>query len=168
MYPFFDERSKEERFPGDRYLFKGPGIYFPRVEEKILSSDQAVVIGPNTALLLQASRDLVDARGNERIAGKKWLERQQGAYTPGPYEVMIKIMQAKVLTETTALHLRAIKNYTDIYGKDRKAGEEWLVTLDMAEAHIVSHEEMDNGIVRSTVLNSRQYCVVMNPVDKAG
>jgi len=39
--------------------------------------------------------------------------------------------------------LRANSSFTDVYGVKRKAGEEWLVTEDNTEVHIVDvHEEM--------------------------
>ena len=37
MRPFVDERSKEERFVNDEYLFVGgAGFYIPRIEEEIV------------------------------------------------------------------------------------------------------------------------------------
>ena len=42
-----------------------------------------------------------------------------------------------VITDKRALHLRAEQNYTDVYGKKRKAGEEWLVTSEDSTTHIL-------------------------------
>lgn len=48
-----------------------------------------------------------------------------------------------VLNEVSALHIKALKNFTDVYGKERKAGEEWLVDKKIADVHIIdAHEEL--------------------------
>jgi len=73
-------------------------------------------------------------------------------------------VQSVILTEKKALHLRANRTFTDIYGKDRKAGEEWLVTKAESEKHITDIYEIVVGEVSITTLNSRQYCVVLDPV----
>lgn len=61
--PFVDKRSGEdlERFNDDEYLFKGPGTYEPLIEETIKQRIEAVIVLPNNALLLQASKDTVDS-----------------------------------------------------------------------------------------------------------
>ena len=40
------------------------------------------------------------------------------------------------MNDFKALHLRARNNYTDFYGQERKAGEEWLITKDHVDIHI--------------------------------
>lgn len=56
--------------------------------------------------------------------------RESGAYLPGVFEEIVgNIIPAQVLTEKVALHLHATRTFTDIFGKKRKAGEEWLVTI---------------------------------------
>jgi major vault protein len=73
--------------------------------------------------------------------------------------------QAIILTDKKALHLRATRTFTDAFGKLRKAGEEWLITVNDAEAYIHDVYEEVVGEVKLTVLNNRQYCVVLDPVD---
>ena len=55
----------------EEYLFKGPGTYYPRIEETVVRRLDAFVVLPNNAILLRARRNLVDAKGNERKAGEK-------------------------------------------------------------------------------------------------
>jgi len=50
---------------------------------------------------------------------------QVGAYLPGVYEECVDTVDAYVLTEKEALHVRAIRSYTDKFGRARKTGEEW-------------------------------------------
>lgn len=46
-------------------------------------------------------------------------------------ESVEKIVTARILERNkTALHLRATNTFVDCYGKERKAGEEWLVTYE--------------------------------------
>jgi len=77
-------------------------------------------------------------------------------------------LNAHILTERKALHLRATRTYTDINGNERKAGEEWLVTSSESEAYIIDVYEELVAEPRLTTLTSRQYCVVVDPVDAAG
>jgi hypothetical protein len=66
------------------------------------------------------------------------------------------------------LHLRALQDFKDFYGNQRKAGEEWLVDKSVKDVHILdAHEELieENKII---VLSRNQYCIIHNPVDKKG
>jgi len=70
LRPFVDKRDGDkERFINDEYLFKGPGTYEPRIDEEIKQRIEAVIVLPNNALLLQASKDTVDCDGTVRKAG---------------------------------------------------------------------------------------------------
>lgn len=40
-------------------------------------------------------------------------------------------INAHVLTEKKAIHLRALKDFQDERGVERRAGEEWLITLNV-------------------------------------
>ena len=55
---------------------------------------------------------------------------QVGAYLPGVYEQIIGVVEAIALTDTAALHVRAKRTFTDIFGKERRTGEEWPVAVD--------------------------------------
>lgn len=40
---------------------------------------------------------------------------------------VLDIRKGYVLNDMTALHLKALRDFTDVYGEKRKAGQEWLV-----------------------------------------
>lgn len=67
-----------------------------------------------------------------------------------------------------ALHVRAVRAFKDAGGRERRTGEEWLVTMADSEAHIPSVSEEVVGVVDVTTLNSRQYCVILDPVGPDG
>ena len=71
---------------------------------------------------------------------------------------------AYVLTDKKALHLRALKTFTDDFGKERMNGEEWLVTHADTETHTLNVYEQLVAVVDVITLNSRQYCVILDPV----
>ena len=153
---------------GDEWLFKGPGTYIPRVEAKVVEVVEATIIPRNHALRLQARREMRDRHGVDRKTGEEWLIREAGAYLPDVDEKVVGLVAARVLTPLTALHLAAIISFRDVYGVERKAGEEWLVTSQDSEAHIPDVYERVVGECRVTVLTDREYAVVVNPVGEDG
>jgi major vault protein len=162
------ETQTIQRVAGDEWLFEGPGTYIPRVEVEVIKSVSAMVIKPNQALRLMARQNCIDRLGNRRRAGEEWLVREEGAYLPGVDEELIGIFDAYVLTERKALHLRAKRTFIDIFGRNRKAGDEWLVTLEEAEIHIPDVYEEVVGEVEITTLSDRQWCIVVDPIDSLG
>lgn len=162
----FTDDNDISRQPGDLWYFKGPGTYYPRVEEKVVKEVEARKIRVNQALKLRAQREIEDANGVTRKAGEDWLVRSTGAYLPGVYETIIETMDAKILTDYKAIHIRATRAFVDVYGLKRKAGEEWLVTSTMSPMHITDVYEEFIGDVKITVLDKNQYCVVLDPYDK--
>jgi len=155
--------GKEKKIAGDEWLFPGPGTYIPRVEVTVVEVVRATIVGPNQALRLRAKKEFVDHK-QKRETGEEWIVREEGAYIPNVNEEIVQTVSAVILTEKKALHLRASRTFTDVYKKERKAGEEWLVTSHMAEKHIPDVYEVVVGEVSITSLNSRQYCVVLDPV----
>jgi len=164
----FEQADGTQRLAGDEWLFHGPGTYTPRVECTIAEKVVAQVIKPNQALKLNAVRKLVDQQGVDRIPGEQWLIREQGSYLPGVYEQVVAMVRARVLTEKRALHLRSLHTFTDVYGKVRKAGSEWLVTHLDSQTHIPDIHEQVVGDVAITTLTMQQYCTILNPVAKDG
>lgn len=51
--------------------------------------------------------------------------------------------------------MRANQKYKDVYGIERKAGEEWLVTFEKATYHILDVSEELVKTVPLTVLNRK-------------
>lgn len=156
------------RVAGDEWLFEGPGTYIPRVEVEVVETVTTRVIKPNQALRLLARQNCIDRQGNRRRAGEEWLVREEGAYLPGVDEEVVGIINAYVLTERKALHLRAKRTFTDIFSRQRKAGDEWLVTFEDTEIHIPDVYEQVVGEVEITTLGDREWCILVNPIDASG
>lgn len=157
-----------ERKAGNEWLFEGPGTYTPRVEVAVVEELEATIIKPNQALWLQARQACTDRQGTPRRDGEEWIVRDEGAYLPGVDEEVVGLIDAVILTERKALHLRARRTFTDVRGHERKAGDEWLVTFTDAETHIPDVYEDVVGEVPITNLAEREWCMVANPVGSDG
>ncbi|XP_048064535.1 major vault protein isoform X2 [Megalobrama amblycephala] len=164
----FEEEGGEKRVAGDEWLFEGPGTYIPRKEVAVLEVIKATVIRENQAIRLRARKEGLDRGGVQRVTGEEWQVSKVGAYLPGAHEEVVDIVNAFILTDKKALHVRALRPFRDAGGRDRRTGEEWLVTVADREAHIPSVAEEVVGVVDVTTLNSRQYCVILDPVGVDG
>jgi major vault protein len=156
-------RDFGDKKAGDEWLFKGPGTYIPRVEVQVVEIVRAIIIKPNEALRLKARRPT-----STRKAGEEWLIRVAGAYLPEVEEEVRETVKAYILTAQRALHLEALDSFVDVRGTKRNVGEQWLVTVNDASTHIPDVYERVVGEVNVTTLTSRQYCVVLDPVDSHG
>jgi major vault protein len=167
--PFQDERFKAiQRFPEDTYQILGPQTYYPFIEEIIEEKVKAFIITNDMVVVLEAIRDTKDENGETRKAGERWLYTEIGSFIPHTDVKIVDYRSPKVITEKKCIHLRALKTYKDSYGIKRRAGEEWLVTIDISERHIVSPQEEFVGDVHITALSSSDYCYVVNPMNKDG
>lgn len=168
-YNYYDEVKKKQRSPGDRWIYRGPMNYIPNKKATVIEKINAIIVFPNTAIRLRALRDTIDKNGLARLAGEEWLIREEGSYIPNIDEELVdKQVKAITLTDKIALKLAALADFTDIYGKKRKAGSEWLVTIEDGDQHICDVNEKFLQLLRINVLSSRQYCVILNPVDEKG
>ncbi|KAH7492369.1 Major vault protein [Phytophthora ramorum] len=149
---------------GNEWLFVGPAVYYPRVEEEIVAVVHASVIKKDEAIKFRAEKKCTDSQGIERDAGEEWLVRTPGAYLPQIDEVLVETLQAHILTQDAALHLSALRTFKDVYGISRRAGEEWLITTETTETHVQDVHEDIVGYVTVTILTNRQYCVVVDPI----
>lgn len=91
-----------------------------------------------------------------------------GAYLPAVFEEVLDLVDAVILTEKTALHLRARQNFKDLRGVAHRTGEEWLVTVQDTEAHVPDVYEEVLGVVPITTLGPRHYCVILDPMGPDG
>lgn len=85
---------------------------------------------------------------------------------PGVYEQIIATLEPTVLTDIKAIQVSALQNFTDVYGKERKAGESWLITNKMASNHILDVYEKFEKEVTVIILKKNQYCVIYDPFDE--
>ncbi|EFA77697.1 major vault protein [Heterostelium album PN500] len=166
---FVDIVDKKEvvRVAGDEWLFEGPGTYYPRVEVQVLEGVKAIIIKENQALKLKARLTTKDRKGVLRQVNEEWLIRDSGAYLPGVNEEIVGFVQALVLTDRIGYHLVALRSFKDIFGKLRKAGEEWIITLKDCDTYIPDVNEKVLRDVKAITLTNRQYCIVDSPVDPA-
>lgn len=148
---------------GMEWCQEGPGLYIPHVEVEVIRRVVSEVISPNTALLLRAKVNFVDRKGVSRRAGELWLIRDVGSFTPGTEEEVVEKRIGIVLGTECAIHLRALLDFTDVYGVSRRAGDLWLVTQDAASVHVVDvHEDLVDTI-SPIVLSSHEYAIVLDP-----
>lgn len=113
----------------------------------------AKIVLPNQALVIKANRDTTDASGNAKKAGQRWLHRIEGQYIASPDEEIQEVRKGTVLTDIKALHLKAAKNFKDVYGTERKAGDEWLITQAMTDNHILDIHEQKVQELKIMALN---------------
>jgi major vault protein len=167
--PFIDERfANVERFPEDTYQILGPSTYYPFVEETVVEKVQAFIITTDMVVVLEAIRNTKDENGQSRKAGERWLHTEIGSFIPSVDVHIVDYRSPKIITEKKCIHLKALRTYKDCYGHNRKAGEEWLVKLDVSERHILSPQEEFVGDVHITALSTTEYCFVVNPIRKDG
>eukprot|EP00828_Plagiopyla_frontata_P033497 TRINITY_DN434_c0_g1_i3.p1 TRINITY_DN434_c0_g1~~TRINITY_DN434_c0_g1_i3.p1 ORF type:complete len:1103 (+),score=209.21 TRINITY_DN434_c0_g1_i3:125-3433(+) len=151
---------------GEQWLIKGPLVYYPNLHEKVITIINTFIMKPLQALKVKAIQDMTDCQGIERVAGELWLIRNRQSYLPQVNEQLLCVVTAKILTETVALHLKATNNFTDIYGIQRKTGEQWLLTYETSPYHILDiYEELIKEI-ELTVIGRLKYCIIKNPYDK--
>lgn len=78
-------------------------------------------------------------------------------------ETLVNIENGYVVTDNKALHLRALKTFTDDFGQKQNNDDEWLLTKQQTQTHILNVYEQFIEIIHIITLNSRQYCVILNP-----
>ena len=164
----FQDTNGARRVAGNKWLIFGPRTYIPRRECEILKTVDPLTIRPNYAIKIRAIQATKDYKGNERKAGEEWLIRESGDYLLQVREEFVEELKPMVLTEKSAIQLRASTSFTDVYGRHRKAGEEWLLSIEETDIHLLDVYETLVGTVKAIVLNNRQYCYVLDPVDVNG
>lgn len=158
--------GEESHAAGEEWYFSGPDHYIPRQDVENIKKVNQIIIYKTQALKLRANRTTKDKDGNDRRAGEEWLIRQEGAYLPNVGEEVVGLINANVLDDKTAIHLRATFDFTDYYGIKRKAGEEWLITSTITNSHIPDVYEKVVEVQSLIVLTADEYCVIINPYDE--
>jgi len=167
---FFEETSSEKirRKVGQEWYFIGPGTYKPLIEVQVVETVRAIILKPDQALKVKARDDCVDYQAHKRKAGEEWLVFKEGAYLPQVSEKALETIQAYILTDKKALHLRAKSTFTGSNEIERKAGSEWIVTNKITESYIPGVYEEVTREVDLIVLTKNTYCIIKDPVDKDG
>ena len=87
-----------------------------------------VVISETQALKLEAAQQFYDDReGVERVAGDNWLLPGPVTYFPRIEERISQVVDSQLIAPNSALRIIAINDCKDFEGKNRRAGEEWLM-----------------------------------------
>ncbi len=109
-------------------LLMGPKLYVPRIEVEMLETITPTIVQQNHALRIRATQDLVDSDNKKRLRGKmnnsgsnrvgeEWLVRTPGHYMPRIGESIVKEVDPIILSDLTALHLKATADRVDVFGK---------------------------------------------------
>lgn len=161
--------GKVERRAGDEWIVNGPCCVTPSVHVQVVEKLTAISVSDQSNLILRAERNFTDRTGVKRTAGEEWLYSKPGSFIRAIEETVIGKQDAIVLTEQTAIHVSALKDFTDRFDKKRRTGEQWLVTVRQCPTFIPTpNERVINASVQLTVLGKGQYAVVLNPVGADG
>jgi major vault protein len=164
----FTDSDGNTRQAGDEWLIYGPKTYYPKQEQEIINKVNAIIIEQCQALKLKASQNFTSRDGVQRKAGEEWLVRSVGAFIPDVYENVQSLEKPVFITDSQALHIRASKYFVDIYGKEHRAGEEWLITPDKSTWHVFDIYEEYVTMSYMKIINKDQYAVILNPIDEFG
>jgi len=163
----FETDDGVKRVAGNEWTITGPCTYYPRVEEFVTAHLEAITVTSDKALRLQARFAFTDRTGAKRAVGEEWLHETEGAFLPWVEEEVVEEVARRTLTQTTAFHVRAVRDFTDKNGKKRVAGSMWLVCAAESPTFIPTPAEEVVTTVDLIVLRSKQYAVVQDPVDAA-
>ena len=161
----FTDASKTKRIAGDEWLLYGPCTYYPRIEEKLLTTVYAQIIEEGQALKLKAKYDFVDRNKVKRKNGEEWQIKSSGFYLPSVEEEIVELQNPIIITWQKALKLKAKQQFVDVYGNERKAGSEWLITVENSSSHVLDIYEEYIHLQDLITLTKNQYCVIVNPFD---
>lgn len=93
---------------------------------------RAVIIKPNQALKLRARKATFDRLKQKREAGEEYLVKLTGAFLPGVDEEIVETVNAYVLTEKKALHLRATRTFTGTQERSSLSEKAERLTLSVS------------------------------------
>nr|CAJ2472349.1 unnamed protein product [Leishmania braziliensis] len=152
------------------FLFKGPGLYTPRLDERIVSKVTGVRVSPLQVCYVSAKYDFVDDDGVPRVAGEQWVVQAHGIFFAHP-AVTLEIRDAYVLASTEALTFISYKAFYD---------EKLQVAREAQKPYLISYADTKDGMYlprphetfqgrrKQVHLSATQYCVVINPVGADG
>ncbi|KAH9581931.1 Major vault protein [Trypanosoma melophagium] len=151
---------------GDQYLFKGPGTYYPRVEEEEVEIRRAVILTEDKALHLCAVKSFTDENGILRRSRDQYLRTKQGSYICGPYESILKEVSPIKIKPDEGLHIKVNTQFLDerehAKGVWRYPGELYLVTHEECPLFFLHPYENVQKTVEKLYVGKRQFAVVLN------
>lgn len=84
---------------------------------------------------------------------------------PSVNEKLKTVNEPIILDEQMVLDLSAEQNFIDVYGIERKAGENWQITNRMSSSHTLDLYEKIESKSSPVILDSQQYVIIVNPYD---
>ncbi|CAM43958.1 conserved hypothetical protein [Leishmania braziliensis MHOM/BR/75/M2904] len=167
--------SPAHREAGERYLFYGPGTYYPRVEERIEEEVTAHTVERGSALWCTTSETFTDSvTGLKHYAGDAYMYVTEGMHFLQSFESLQCVTEGIVLSTEEGLHVQPAKTYADPRtpfregGIIRKADEPFLVTSDMCACFVLHPYDKLVKTVKRTHVSAAQYAVILNPVGDDG
>ncbi|KAG5479342.1 hypothetical protein LSCM1_04599 [Leishmania martiniquensis] len=152
------------------FLFKGPGLYAPRLDERIVKKVTGVYVSPLQVCCLTAKYDFIDDDGVPRVAGEQWTVQAHGIFFPHP-AATLEMRDALVLTSTEALMFVSYRAFYDEQLRvSREAQKPYLISYADTKdgTYLPRPHETFQGRRRQVHLSDTQYCVVLNPVSADG
>lgn len=126
---------------------------------------QAYIITPNRGLRIQAQTDLVDAQGIFRKSGEEWIVDKEGGYLPATTnEIILGYTDNIILSDSIAIHVKALRSFVQANGITRRTGEEYLITKKDMDVYQLNTNEQYVATVPITTLTQGQYCIINNPM----
>lgn len=159
----YTQEDGTRRREGEKFIWKGPGTYHPRIENEIIARKTAIVLKENEALHCRAEESLVDREGIARATGEEYLYTTQGEHFLMPGEVDVSIVKPMCL-RNKGLHIWVNKAYVDqrpfAKGVARKPGDFFLVTGE--DNYYFTPHPYDSIIktVERINVSPNQFCVV--------
>lgn len=157
---------------GDEFLFQGPGTYIPRVEVEVVEKRDAIIVLFNQNLRLRAKNKFVDRTGTNRHVGEEYLWSTPGAFMLDVNEALMTVASTTVIGPENALHVQVNKGFVDkrpwAGGRDRRAGEVYLVDAAMTSEFVPEPQEKIIKVVDLIKVNSLQFAIIHDPVGPSG
>eukprot|EP00331_Platyophrya_macrostoma_P009420 CAMPEP_0176429096 /NCGR_PEP_ID=MMETSP0127-20121128/13520_1 /TAXON_ID=938130 /ORGANISM="Platyophrya macrostoma, Strain WH" /LENGTH=862 /DNA_ID=CAMNT_0017810861 /DNA_START=61 /DNA_END=2649 /DNA_ORIENTATION=- len=167
----FTDRDGVDRKVGDEYLFFGPGMYTPNVNEEIVESRDPIVVGYNQNVRLRAKNKFVDRTGTLRQVGEEYLWSKPGAFVLGVDEQLLETFATEILTADRAIHVSVTKRFFDSrpwVNKERFPGETYLVDHTMCSEFVPQPQETVVCSVNLITVSALQFVVILDPVGPNG
>ncbi|GET88255.1 major vault protein-like protein [Leishmania tarentolae] len=152
------------------FLFKGPGLYTPRLDERIVKKVTGVYVSPPQVCYLSAKHDFVDDEGVSRVAGEQWIVQAHGIFFAHP-AVVLQLRDAYVLSSLEALTFVSYKAfYDEEIQVAREAQKPYLISYADTKdgTYVPRPHEVFQGKQRQVHLSVMQYCVIVNPIGSDG
>lgn len=161
-----------QRAAQERFLFRGPGRYRPRLDEVVVKNIEGVYVSSaRHVCYLTALYDFVDeVDGTARVAGEQWSRQTDGILFPHP-AVDLQVRDLCIVEATEALEFESTEAFFDpALNVQRVSRQPYLIT----------RAETANGVYvprccerlvqrrRQIHLSATQYCVMTNPVGPDG